>query len=101
MQVDGAGPIDSWEKSELGAIVTVVLVQAQAAAAGAGGVVLVIASGTTGWISKGAPSWAASAAVIGTPPLQPGAAVAYAHGLIEYAPGVLETYDWTVHVVLQ
>ena len=100
MEVAGNGPIGKWEKWEIGALVTVVVVQAQPTAS-AGGVVLAMASGTTGWINANASSWAATAEVSGTPPLQPGAAVAFAHALIEYAPGVLETYDWTVHVVLQ
>ena len=43
----------------------------------------------------------ATAKVRGPLALKEGGAVAYAHGMIEYAPGLLQPYDWTVHVVLE
>jgi hypothetical protein len=102
-KVSGKGPIEDWAGYEVGAIVTVLIVQPQPAAGGpAGGdITLAVASGSTGWIARDATSWAATAKVRTPIALKEGAAVAYAHGMIEYAPGLIMPYDWTVHVVLE
>jgi hypothetical protein len=98
-KVSGSGPIDDWEPYEVGAIVTVIIVQPQQPNPGT--MELAVASGSTSWIAAGAANWTATAKVRGALALQPGPAVAYAHGIIEYAPGVLKPYDWDVNVVLQ
>jgi hypothetical protein len=98
-KVSGGGPIEDWVEYEVGAIVTVIIVQPQQPKPET--MELAVASGSTGWIPRDAKSWAATARVRGTIPLEEGAAVAYAHGMIEYAPGLLQPYDWTVHVVLE
>lgn len=99
--VSGSGPIDKWEPYEIGAVVTVIIVQPQESPPGK--MRLAVASGSTAWIANGATTWTATAKVRGVdaPALQPGAAVAYAHGMIEYAPGLVAPYDWTVLVVLK
>jgi hypothetical protein len=98
-KVAGSGPIEDWDTYEIGAIVTVIIVQPQEPTPGT--MQLAIASGSTGWIANGATNWTATAKVRGALALQPGAAVAYAHGMIEYGPGLLQPYDWTVLVVLK
>lgn len=98
-KVSGSGPIDKWEPYEVGALVTVIIVQPQQPTPGT--MKLAVASGSTAWIANGATNWTATAKMRGALPLQAGSAVAYAHGMIEYAPGLVKPYDWTVLVVLQ
>jgi hypothetical protein len=102
--VEGSGPIDKWKKLELSAMVTFVIVQPQPTGKQppAQPVQLVIAAGASDRFKNGTANWWAAGDVLpADPPLIPGAALAYARALIEYEGGVLEPYDWEVHVVLE
>jgi hypothetical protein len=98
-KVTGSGPIENWLEYEVGAIVTVIIVQPQQPQTGK--MEFAVASGSTPWIPKDEDRWTATAKVRGPLALKEGGAVAYAHAMIEYAPGLLQPYDWTVHVVLE
>ena len=108
--VKGRGPVVSWDIGELSAIVSVVIAQAQTGANGA--TKLALAAGVTqrftnpsapnAWVPPPNKTWSAMAKVAGNgTAFVPGAAVAYAHALVENVAGELEPYDWEVHVVLQ